>query len=165
MKNKVYSNLLLVIGLISILAISCQKDEEIPKGKINFNSTLTYGMVKDFDNNIYKTITIGRQVWMAENLRTTHYRNGSPIPNQTNIEIDDAVIPSKKGWEYVAIRYGKKLSEPYKTRLVVTILQIDVHQVYKEKDFSELGIGIETWEELTQSNVQDSEFILFPFGN
>ncbi len=38
----------------------------------------------DCDGNTYNTITIGNQVWMAENLRVTHYRNGDPIPNVTD---------------------------------------------------------------------------------
>jgi uncharacterized protein (TIGR02145 family) len=33
------------------------------------------------DGRIYKTIRIGKQVWMAENLNAGRYRNGDPIPN------------------------------------------------------------------------------------
>jgi uncharacterized protein (TIGR02145 family) len=37
----------------------------------------------DGDGNQYGVVTIGEQVWMAENLKTTHYRNGMPIENPT----------------------------------------------------------------------------------
>ena len=37
--------------------------------------------VIDYDGNLYHAVTIGDQVWLRENLRTTHYANGDPIPN------------------------------------------------------------------------------------
>lgn len=49
-----------------------------------FNPAITYGTVSDLDNNVYRTVTIGTQTWMAENLRTTKYRNGDEIPEITS---------------------------------------------------------------------------------
>ncbi|HRZ42029.1 MAG TPA: FISUMP domain-containing protein [Bacteroidales bacterium] len=36
--------------------------------------------VTDFDGHLYHAVTIGTQTWLVENLRTTHFRNGTPIP-------------------------------------------------------------------------------------
>ncbi len=46
----------------------------------SFSTMADDGKVIDIDGNIYTTVTIGNQVWMVENLRTTKYRNGDPIP-------------------------------------------------------------------------------------
>jgi len=46
------------------------------------NPDLSYGSVTDIDGNTYATIQIGKQVWLAENLRTTRYQDGSSIPNE-----------------------------------------------------------------------------------
>jgi uncharacterized protein (TIGR02145 family) len=41
------------------------------------NSSCT---ITDIDGNLYGTIQLGDQLWMAENLKVTHYRNGDEIP-------------------------------------------------------------------------------------
>jgi uncharacterized protein (TIGR02145 family) len=54
-------------------------------GAINVhNPAIPYGTMTDQEGNVYRTVQIGTQVWMAENLRTKKYKNGDIIPNITN---------------------------------------------------------------------------------
>ena len=48
------------------------------------NSTITYGSLTDQDGNQYKTIVVGTQEWMAENLKARRFRNGALISMVTN---------------------------------------------------------------------------------
>ncbi len=89
MKNRICISLI-IMGFALILMNSCKTDDSInsatssQNGGLIFNPNLTYGTVTDVDGNIYKTINIGTQTWMAENLRSTHYRNGETIPEITD---------------------------------------------------------------------------------
>lgn len=58
----------LIIFTCLFLTGSCKKNDD---GKNN--------TVADIDGNVYRTVTIGTQVWMAENLKTTKYSTGASI--------------------------------------------------------------------------------------
>jgi len=64
--------LIIIVGCFLIAFNSCSKNLK------------TDNPITDIDGNNYQTVTIGNQVWMAENLKTTKYRNGDPIPNVTS---------------------------------------------------------------------------------
>ena len=62
----------LLFTVISLVTISCKKDPVQP-------TVPEYGTVSDIQGNSYKTVKIGAQWWMAENLAATKYSDGSPV--------------------------------------------------------------------------------------
>jgi uncharacterized protein (TIGR02145 family) len=70
---------ILVLNLISILIFSdCSKENPIEAKREELTSVI------DVDSNVYRVIRIGDQIWMAENLKVIHYRNGDAIEYVTN---------------------------------------------------------------------------------
>jgi uncharacterized protein (TIGR02145 family)/uncharacterized repeat protein (TIGR02543 family) len=56
----------------------------IPAGSTGDRVFWAKWVVTDVDGNEYTTVLLGGQEWMVENLKTTHYRDGSPIPRVTD---------------------------------------------------------------------------------
>jgi len=70
---------LVFLFTLLIFTAGCEKE---PSG-IDISDPKASGIVIDIDGNVYRTVKIGNQWWMAENLRVTSYRNGEALPNVT----------------------------------------------------------------------------------
>jgi uncharacterized protein (TIGR02145 family) len=68
---KIWISPFALMAVMLILSYGCNKEDDV----------IT---VTDVDGNVYTTVKIGSQVWMAENLKTTRYRNGDSIKNVTD---------------------------------------------------------------------------------
>jgi len=62
--------LYVLLGLLVLTSIACNKDKVDPDELVN-----------DIDGNKYHSVKIGNQTWMKENLKTTTFNDGSAIPN------------------------------------------------------------------------------------
>jgi len=86
----------ILAGTLLLLWAGCKKDSN-PAGATTavFNPELTYGTMTDQDGNICKTIRIGNQIWMAENLKVSTYRNGDMIEttDPSTLSISNVVNP------------------------------------------------------------------------
>lgn len=68
-------SLSMVVVLLMMIITGCNK-KSLTESESN--------TMKDIDGNVYQTVKIGNQVWMAENLKVTHYRDGTPINHVTD---------------------------------------------------------------------------------
>lgn len=88
---------MLVLSLV-FFATNCTKEDDVVT-------------MKDIENNIYKTVTIGSQTWMAENLKVTKYNDGTSIPNVTDAtawgELTTGALCDYENTPSNSVTYGK----------------------------------------------------------
>lgn len=60
------------------------EDGVVTNNTITRNWPANCGTVEDYDGNLYHTVVIGDQCWTRENMRTTHYADGTVIPRNTS---------------------------------------------------------------------------------
>ena len=86
--------------------------------------------VTDYDGNIYPIVQIGDQVWMAENLKTTHYADGTALLDGTGLSTN----PGFGKYWFGRAKYGQSIAEGH----VDQIPEIEEHR--NKTDFLERGI-------------------------
>lgn len=82
-----------------------------------------YSVLTDIDGNVYNTIKVGTQLWMADNLKVTRYQNGDPISTTNPIKKDiayDKNQPNKYQWVYTGDVEGSQKFGRYYTWFAVT---------------------------------------------
>lgn len=123
-------------------------------------SAQQYGSIKDpRDGRVYKTVKIGKQVWMAENLNTDRFRNGDIIPEaKSDREWIDACFNEKPIWCYYNFnpKYGETYGRLYNGYALIDSRGIapEGFKVGSTKDWEKLHkyLGVDAGSKLKSKN-------------
>ncbi len=130
---------IVIMAAFFLILSSCEDKNELGDYQtINFKSHRQYGSLTDIDGNIYKTIMIGTQEWMAENLRVSHYSDGTGIS-----EIRDA-----EAWKALKTD-GFSVYENRKDYFLLFGCLYNYFAVSDEKALCPVGWHVPTMEDLT----------------
>jgi uncharacterized protein (TIGR02145 family) len=90
-----------ISDIINVNFVSASQSQHSCGAESVHNQDKTYGSMTDQEGNVYKTIVIGTQEWMAENLKTSIYRNGEPIAtNLTDVEWENTINTQNGAWTF-----------------------------------------------------------------
>ncbi len=106
--------------LINCVVTACRADNgaavsgesgSLINNTITRNGSLECSTVTDYDGNVYRAVQIGSQCWMAENLRTTHYADGTTFHGYYHMqELDRTIYGLYYSWD-VLIRAGDSTAQ------------------------------------------------------
>ena len=79
---------IMLLCIAAMIFVACNKEEDLSDNNNDpIPAPIVDGIipnaVTDYDGNSYDAVRLGDQVWLASNLRTTHYANGDSIPRGT----------------------------------------------------------------------------------
>ena len=77
---------------------------DVPTG----NKTITFDFAgcKDGDGNNYSVVTIGTHIWMVQNLKTTKYSDGTPVPLVSGSQWADRILPAYCWYNNDSVTYN-----------------------------------------------------------
>lgn len=100
------------LGLSVALVLSsssCKKDTTTTT--IITHDTIYEGTVVDRQGTQYKTITLGKQTWMAENLKATVYNDSTPIVNEKDpvawLDLSSGAYCNYNNIDSLGVKYGR----------------------------------------------------------
>jgi len=151
---------MLFVFALSTAIVSCKKETSTPststpstsdttKTTSNVSSDGKLGAtISDVDGNTYKTVIIGDQQWMAENLNVTKFNDGTVIPN-ASLWLDWSENDTT-GWcnYYNKAEYNAKHGKLYNWNVVSTLKNGDKNvcptgwHVPNNSEWEKLGVKL-----------------------
>ena len=82
-----------LLAAMFVVAVACHHEPEKPEPTPNpQDGDIIKNAATDYDGNVYDAVRIGQQIWLTENMRTTHTPDGKFLPVS---DMQDGKVPSR----------------------------------------------------------------------